>query len=142
MSKIKRILLTILLPFSMLFVFIGYASLSKNFTVGGSVEIKPGKYVGVYISDVKVISTNNIYNNHYNYSKPTNFNCVNTINSANSTITYEITLHNNSDVTYYYLGVDYVKNYNSNSLINVTNGIFINTYDLKDSTSSYFDESM
>lgn len=123
---------------AVVFAGIGYASLSDSFLIDGNVSVKPKPYVGIYISDVEVVSGSNLINNSTEYIRPTNLNNDLIVNSYDSYITYAITVHNNSDVTYWYIGLDFVDELGSNELIGSSNGITITTRDHQESNSDYF----
>ena len=139
MKKLKVITSIVFTGLSVLFLGIGYASLSDSFMIEGNVTIKPKPYVGIYISDAKVVSGSNLINNSSEYIRPTNFNNDLKVNGTDSYITYEITVHNNSSVNYWYLGVDFLDELGSNNLIGVSNGITITTKDHNVSNSDAFD---
>lgn len=140
MKKIKVIASYFLILMSVIFIGIGYARLSDSFLVAGNITVKPREFKGIYISDVQVVAGKNLINNSTEYVKPTNLNNDLTIINANSSITYAITVHNNTDVTYWYLGIDFVDELGSNSLIGKNNGILITTTDHQESGSDTFDE--
>ncbi len=138
MKKLKIIACFAFVFFAAIFAGIGYASLSDSFLIAGNVSVKPKPYVGIYISEVEVVSESNLINNSTEYIRPTNLNNDLTINSVDSYITYAITVHNNSDVNYWYIGLDFSDELGSNELIGSSNGITIITRDHQESNSDYF----
>ena len=71
--------------------------------------------------------------------KPTNLQSSFTVSAQNASITYEIIVHNNTDLTYWYIGTEAFDEYGSNGLINENGGIFISTKDHAASNSPNFD---
>ena len=137
MKKLKSLSWLFLIP-AVAFIGIGYAALSDSFIIAGNVSVTAKPFVGIYISNVEVVSSSNIHSDS-EFVKPTNLNSSFTVNSTSSTITYEITVHNNSDITYWYNGIEYVTELGSNSLIGVSNGISITTTDHQNASLGQFD---
>lgn len=141
MGLSKKIVYLLIITLSTIFISIGYAALTDNFWIEGQVSVTPKPYQGVYIYNAKVILNNNVKDASFDYTKPTNFKNKLTPNQNGATITYEITVHNNTDMTYWYLGTKYLEDYGSNSLIGATNGVFITTKDTNELNSTLFDTS-
>ena len=137
MKKSTMFLLTVLFVFSSAFLIIGYASISRELKIKGDANIKP-VVKKLYISDVQYSSSSNATNVSFEYLYPTNF--TNTVNATNrnGSITYEVTVHNNTDITYWYHGIIIEDKVEDNNLISKTNGITISTKDkLTDSYASF-----
>lgn len=140
MKLLKSAFLTSFIFFSSLFICIGYAKLTDKFDISANIDgITPKPYKGVYIVDARVTKSTNISSSSFDYIKPTNLKNILHVSSVGATITYEITVHNNSDMTYWYLGPKTFAEYESNNLINATNGITIQTKDTSESNSTLFD---
>lgn len=118
---------------------IGYAVLSQNLMVSGDFQLEGSEPEGIYISDVKIYSMSGISSVSESIIYPTSLQSTFNITSQNASITYEITVCNTTDMTYWYLGQDIVRESGSNSLINTTNGISITTKDGSASNSTIFD---
>ena len=94
----------------------------------------------LYITKVELLSSsNNAYNVEVGFTHPTYLSS--TVNSPkqNGTVTYRVTLYNNTPVTYWYLGPNWVESTLSNSAIN--NGLSITTKDNSDDTYGSFNTS-
>jgi len=138
----KRTLAAILilcLVFSVLLA-IGYASLTDTLQINGSANVEPPPFVGVYIQSVEIVSSSYVTSNQSVSVHPTTMHTNLTVSRSGGEITYAITVHNNSDVTYWYLGTDYVTNQGNNSLLNASGGIFITTND-NNNSNNLFDQS-
>ena len=137
----QKSLLCISLSLMCLFTSLGYAQLSKNLTIMGEAFIKPSEPEGLYISDVEIVSYSRISPNGEEVVLPTNLRSKLYIQSQNATITYKITVHNKTDITYWYLGPKAAPEEGSNNLIGVSGGITITTRDnLTDNTSFDFSD--
>ena len=91
----------------------------------------------LYISNVEIVSTN-VDSLEFDYSLPTDISSSVSNTLSNSTVVYKVTVHNNTDVTYWYFGTDINPAYGSNSLIGADQGISIVTKDkLGDSFVSF-----
>ncbi len=139
MKTWAKALLGIAFSFLFCFMCIGYATLSDTLSIAGSANAKPRE--GLYIFSAEVVSANNATSNEMSYFDPTNLMCDFTRTRNTGTITYEVTIFNNTAYKYSYSGIDYTKNlsgYNGNSLINSTRGITVTTKDNPDDTSATF----
>ena len=141
MGKLYKILIPVLLIVAFVFTAIGYASMSRDLSILGTGQAEPPPFYGVYICEVNVYSTSGVGINSCEYIHPTNLKTDVTSSGQNSTVTYEITVHNNTDVTYWYLGTNLDSAYGNNSNIGKTGGVFITTRDLSTSNSAAFDTS-
>ena len=132
MKKISLFFVYLFTLFSIIFV----PTLSKyqSKEVGEIFHVdftKPTAYVGIYIKNIEEVNNND--NVSASYSLPTN---VSTTSNGSTTVTYKITVHNNTDVTYWYIGQSYDKSELNNSLIG--NGITVVTKDKLNDTGTTF----
>ena len=131
----------ILLSFMCFFACIGYAVISDTLSVNGSAEAQEFEPEGIYISNVSVYSVTGISNHSSDIVFPTNLKSSFTVTQQNASVTYEITVHNKTDVTYWYIGAEVAPETDSANLIGTTNGISITTRDGASSSSTLFDQS-
>ena len=141
MKRLFRFFSWILLSFMFCGLLIGYAAVADTLTVSGAVNYKEKPFEGIYISDVSVYSQNGASSLDADVIKPTNLQTVVNATSRNATVTYEITVYNNTDITYWYLGVEAFEQYGSNSLLGTANGVFVTTKDTSAQNSAAFDSS-
>ena len=141
MKKIQIISFLLLLVIMFSVITVGYAALADNLTVTGRVEMQPQQFFGVYISDAQILSVNGIALNKCEYVLPTNLKTDFKVNQREATVTLAITVHNNTDITYWYLGIDKSSDYENNSLISATNGIFITTKDREEDSTNTFNDN-
>ena len=99
------------------------------------------EFKGVYIKSTELVSAQNASNSKNSFEKPTTHVTTSDASRANGTVTYKITFHNNSEVTYWYAGRSYSSDFAQNSLIGKTNGISVRTADKQGDSSSTFDEN-
>lgn len=124
----KKLLIVIICLFSCAFLIVGYASISRDLYISGTASIKP-PVKKIYISNAKLLTTSGATSVSFDYMYPTNFSSVVNAQQIGGTVTYEIEVHNNTDITYWYHGVKLVESFESNSLIGTDNGISITTKD-------------
>lgn len=143
MNSICKIAIVLTICISTLFLGVGYAELSNNLDISGFVNIDIPTPTGIYITNVEVYNTAYINTSlsTYEYFLPTNLKSNVTASRENAYITYAITVYNNSNVTYWYLGIDKSNDYGTNNLIGTQNGITIVTKDHASSNSDAFDAS-
>lgn len=141
MNKLIKIITSILFSFSFIFICVGYATLYDSFTITGKLEVKPLKFEGIYISSVKEINKSNVSFVSYEHLNPTNLKTDVNASNKGASVTYEVTVHNNSSINYWYLGLTYDQAYEKNPLIGANNGIIITTKDGESNNSSAFDTS-
>ena len=129
MMKMKKTIFTISLFIMTCFLSFGYAALSDSLNITGSAHVEGKPFKGVYIKEVTVFSNNGATSAKNDYELPTNHKI--TVDPARSggSITYKITVHNNTDVTYWYIGQRFETTYEDNNLINSNNGITVITKD-------------
>ncbi len=135
-----KALIGISLSFMCLFTCIGFALLSRDMMVFGSVDITPFEPEGLYISNVTIHSVNGVSANSAEVLLPTSVQTSLQVNAPNATVTFEITVHNKTDVAHWYLGAQSLpEGAPSNSLINTMGGIYITTMDNATANSTRFD---
>ena len=126
------------LSLMMLFTCIGYAALTENVSISGIINADPSEPEGLFISDVKVYSTSGLSSNSVDIVLPTNLSSSFNVTTQNARITYEITVYNKTDMTYWYLGTEASEASDPNGYVGTTNGIIINTTDGTSSNSTPF----
>lgn len=136
-AKLLLISLAILISGSC--IAIGYAAYSTTLSISGTTSAEPKKFEGIYIESANVYSESNAISNSLSIVHPTNLETDASASQSGSRITYEVVLHNDSDVTYWYLGISAAENYGANSLIDQSGGIIISTNDTSDVNSDPFD---
>ena len=121
MNKLLKVFIGIFFSFSTLFLCIGHAAISGSLLVSGTAQAEPPP--GIYIVEEIVTGVNRataISQSHVSQST-TIMNKVNkTSSSSSGTVTYKITVWNNTPYVYAYSGVEYEKNvtgYNGNSYL-------------------------
>lgn len=83
----------------------------------------------LHITAVQLHSTSNASNVAVSFTHPTYISSTVNSNRTNATVTYKVTVYNNTDVTYWYLGPSWQPSHQSNGLIGATNGITVTTRD-------------
>ena len=139
MKKRYTILATVVLLCMTCFLAVGYAALSDNLSLSGDIQSEGKPYRGVYITEVSIESTSNASSLQNTFQLPTNH--ITTVDATGSggSITYKITVFNNTDVTYWYIGTRLTTDYNQNSLVGSSNnGIKVVTKDHFRDTSQTF----
>ena len=131
--------LCISLSFMLLFTAIGYAALSSEMWISGSVGVLAGDPEGLHISKVEVYSASGAKDTLTDIVLPTSLNTSVQASSRGGSVTYKITVYNKSDMTYWYLGTEALDMVGSNGLIDAQNGITIKTRDHEASNSDAFD---
>ncbi len=120
------------------FIVMGYAKIADNLLVTGNADVPVAPFKGVYIKSVEIISSANTVTSRNEYILPTNHESTTDAGIRDGFVTYKITVHNNTDVTYWYIGSKYDTSYEENSYIDAPNGISIKTMDrLGDSYSTF-----
>ena len=142
MTRLTKIFAWIALSFMSLGLLVGYAAVTDHLRINGEVEVVESKpFEGVYIYDAVVYSTSNASNVSFEFTKPTSFESEIKPNRSGGSVTYKITFHNNTDVTYWYIKEDFLASVESNSLIGATNGITVTTKDHPNDSSETFNSS-
>lgn len=135
---IKKSIAALLLFTMALGVGVGYAAVADNLTVKGEAKAEAKEYKGVYITDMTLVNTSNATSLAANFTLPTNVMVSAHPSRSGSSLTYKITVHNNTEVTHWYIGHDFVTDYESNSLIGKNGGITITAKDkLSDSSATF-----
>ncbi|MBE5753108.1 MAG: hypothetical protein E7343_03470, partial [Clostridiales bacterium] len=114
-------------------------SMKEPLSVGlGEFEYDPGEIL--YISDVELYSSSG-FSTALNYSKtlPTNVKVSGNVQTSRSSVTYKITVFNNTDLTYWYVGQK-IPEYGTNSLIS-TGAITVLTKEHANDSSYTFNAS-
>lgn len=142
MSALKKILSLVMISLATLFLSVGYAALSDELGIHGSASVVPPPQ-GIFIIDVDEISTSGgVSSVNAHYISPTNVDSTVRVTGEGS-ITYKITVENNTASTYWYREIAFMGNADGyqNNLINQAGGISIVTKDkLDDSNASFNSE--
>ena len=141
MTQIVRFFVGALLSLSVFTLSIGYAAVADEFFISGDTTVQGKPFEGVYIADASVYSENKATSVSLSYYNPTNLSTTAKPTSSGGSITYRITLHNNTSVTYWYVKQDFYAEYESNSLIGKTDGITVITKDHPNDTAETFNSS-
>ncbi len=92
----------------------------------------------LHITAVSLVSTQNASSSSVSFTHPTYLSSTANVRQRNGTVTYKVTLYNNTNVTYWYLGPSWKTNDGNNALIGATNGITITTKDNYDDNGATF----
>lgn len=122
MSRPIKILCCAVLSFCTLFSAVGYATISGTMTVSGSASATPPE--GIYIVDVAEEATSNATSESVEHI-PFSTNVISTVQRTanNSSVSYSVTIWNNTPYIYAYGGVEYLNDrettsqYNGNSYL-------------------------
>ena len=90
------------------------------------------------ITKVELVASQGASGVGVNHADPTFVNTTVNSYAQNSSVTYRVTVWNNTSVTYWYQGPTWLVDYESNNLIGQKNGITITTKDLLSDTSATF----
>ena len=138
MKKLFDVCITVSLFLIVAAMCIGYAAISDTLSVTGQVSVAGKPYKGVYIKSVTLVSGTNVNVTDYDYILPTNHEVSADASYSGGSVTYRITVHNNTDVTYWYVGQRFDTTFEENGLIGTNNGITIRTTDrIGDSYSTF-----
>lgn len=141
MKKISKILILLSTFVMVIFISIGFASISDSLNIRGGGSVKGKPYRGVIIKNIEVVEEKNASVVSGSYILPTNVSSVVNTSTTNCSVTYKVTIYNNTDVTYWYFDQHYVSTFESNNLLNTKNGINVITKDKIDDTISTFNSS-
>ena len=141
MRKIHRVLVSFSLVLVICFTLFGYAALTDSFDMFGTAEAKGKPFKGVYISAVSVDSSSGVTSLDLNYVHPTNLSTTVDPSRSGGQITYKVTVHNNDDLTYWYIGQRFVTDYGNNSLIGASGGVTVTTKDHQSDSQPTFDSN-
>ena len=113
MRRSIKIALCAALSFMCIFSCFGFAALTDTLSISGNAKAEPPNTV--FITDATVVSTN-VSNESHEVIMPTNLKCSFS-GARNRSVTYMITVKNNTPYKYAYSGIDYVTSttYNGNS---------------------------
>ena len=120
------------------FMSLGYAALTDDLSILGNAHAKPKPHKGVIITNVELMRSSGITSRENEYILPTNHETSVNVDRSNGFITYKITVFNNTDVTYWYIGPRCTTDYGKNALIGKNNGISIVTKDHADDNYQSF----
>ena len=96
----------------------------------------------VYITAVEVYSKSNaVFQDDLSFTLPTLFQSSLHITQANISVTYKVTVFNNTDVHQWYLGPEIDLTYGTNAAFNTSNGIGLITKDKPTDSSASFNRS-
>lgn len=138
MKKLFDVCITVSLFLIVAAMCIGYAAISDTLSVTGQASAAGKPYKGVYIKSVTLVSGTNVNVTDYDYILPTNHEVSADAGYSGGSVTYRITVHNNTDVTYWYVGQRFDTTFEENGLIGTNNGITIRTTDrIGDSDSTF-----
>ena len=129
MKRGFTLIMTAVLLCMTVFMAIGYAALSDNLSVTGTVEVEGKPYKGVYITKVEFVGSSYASCSENTFELPTNHITTADASRGGGSVTYRITVFNNTDVTYWYIGPRMTTSYGQNSLVGSGNGITITTKD-------------
>ena len=83
----------------------------------------------LHITAVSLMSSNNASSVDVTFAHPTYITSTATSRQTNGTVTYKVTVFNNTGVTYWYLGPSWADDVGANGLIGTANGISVTTKD-------------
>lgn len=137
-KRISGVLLSLSLILMTAFICLGYATIVDNLSLSGSADVEGKPYKGVYITNVTLVQATNVSSDKNEFILPTNHDVSVQVKRTNGTVTYKITVFNNTDVTYWYIGPRISSDYGQNSLVAKTNGITVTTKDHQNDNYSSF----
>ncbi len=125
MNALKKAAVCLVLAFSFIFTCIGYAALTDELKIFGRVDVDISQ--GLFITSISTSSTANIDEQTVSFISQTTTvdSMIDRSNSGAGTVTYEITVLNNTSRTYAYRGLYYQESldgYNGNSYVSESNG--------------------
>ena len=141
MKVFKKLLIYVALPFMFLFTCFGYAALTDTLNIHGSANIVVPS--GLFITEVKLKNTSNATSNSVKFlSYSTTVDSSIRRTSGTGTVTYTVTVFNNTDLTYAYRKLYYqtsLNGYNGNAIMGAENSdIMLNTNRNKIVISTFF----
>ena len=92
----------------------------------------------LHITAVEMVTVQNASNVNASFTHPTYVSTTVDSKQTNATVTYKVTVYNNTDVTYWYLGPSWNSANLSNNLIGASNGITVTTKDHYNDNSNTF----
>ena len=140
MSNVKKIVIFTTLLLFMLFINVGYASLTRSMNIGGTLQaIKQPVKSELYISNVTLEQDSNVTVSSYKYYDPTILQTSYDNLKNQCVVVYKVTITNDSNKTYWYDSIKYLKDDLSN--IYIDNGITIVTKDKKEDGNATFNKN-
>lgn len=124
MTKSMNVIVCIALSFMFIFTCIGYSALSDTFAVGGEAKVEVPS--ALFITEIKQTSVQglDVYQaNHIKHSTTVDSTLSKSSSDTAGSVTYEITVYNNTSHEYAYRGLYYqssLANYN-NSYVSTSN---------------------
>lgn len=134
----RRLALFVLLLFCFAVTAIGYAALTDEMRIEGSISASPPPR-GLFIVGLEVVASQGVTDMGSAYSSPTNV-ASSVTAKAGGSITYRITVENRTDVTYWYRGILYDSALvgTDNASLGASGGISVATKDkLADPTATF-----
>ena len=98
------------------------------------------EFKGVYIKSAEIVSKSNVQVTSSSYSPPALHEVAADASASGGSVTYKVTLHNNTDTNYWFIGRSQAADYGQNSLIGANQGITITLKDHQSDTTSTFNE--
>ncbi len=95
----------------------------------------------LHITAVELLSSSGANNVSVHFTHPTYLETTISTSRSGGNVTYKVTVLNNTGVTYWYLGPRVEKDFESNNLIGISNGITVTTKDNSDDTSNTFNNA-
>lgn len=118
-----KVVFGIMLSFMCVFTSLGYASLSESLKINGSLKIDIPS--GLFITNIITTGTSRVDKNEFSYLQYTTTVDSNISRSSSTgSVTYKITVLNNTKLTYSYRGIYYQTNltgYNGNNSVSTSN---------------------
>ena len=119
-------------------ISIGYAQLVDNLSISGELFVEGKEYEGVYITAIELVDSRNASEISSKFILPTNVSLMSDPRSNGGSLTYKVTVYNNTNVTHWYLQQEFDRNFESNGLIGTNGGITVVTKDhLSDTTNTF-----
>ena len=137
MTKPIKLFCSIVCLLATLFIGVGYAAISGSLNITGTASYREQPYVGLYISNVTVVSASKVTVTENKIAKPTNLTSAFQVSSSGATVTLAIEVTNNSDMTYWYQSCEGMDGVESNDLLNKYGGITISTADHQGEEDSF-----
>ena len=99
------------------------------------------EFKGVYIKSAEVVSTSQVKVISSGYATPAFQEVSADASASGGSVTYKVTIHNNTDINYWFVGDAYSADYGQNALIGTSQGISILYKDHQSDSTSTFDEN-
>lgn len=96
------------------------------------------EFKGIYIKSVSVVSSSSASVGENAFTTPTLHTSTVTPGKSGGSVTYKITVHNNTDITYWYSGVTPILDHHDSSLVGTNNGITLTTKDHQNDSTATF----